>query len=273
MDKKIVVITGAGAGIGKTAAEYFLKQGWNVVASMRNIEKSSEWLKKNPEIFPVYLDVCDFDSVDKAIQTIIEKFGKIDVWVNNAGYGLIGAFEEIDMQQVDRQLNTNLRGVIYCSSKVIPIMKKQNSGVIINLSSIAGKLTFPFFSLYHTTKFAVEGFSEGISHELRRYNIKVRLIEPGPIKTDFYDRSREIAHKDGINNYDNDLNKFIKVMDYLGNSAPGPVLVAKVIYKAATDSSSKLRYPVGFQAKFLLILHKIIPNSWFGSLVRKVLLN
>ena len=273
MNQKIVVITGAGAGIGKTTAEFFLNKGWLVVATMRNMEKSSDWLEAHPLIFPVYLDVCDFESVDSAINVIVQKFGRIDAWVNNAGYGLIGAFESIEMSQIDRQLDTNLRGLIYCTSKIIPIMKKQKSGTIINLSSIAGKLTFPFFSLYHTTKFAVEGFSETLSHELRRYNIKVRLIEPGPIKTDFYDRSREIAHKEGINDYQNDLNKFIKVMDYLGNTAPGPELVAKVIYKAATNNSYKLRYPVGVQAKFLLFLHKIIPSSILGAMVRKVSLN
>lgn len=268
--KKTVLITGASSGIGKTTAIYFQQQGWNVAATMRNPDKEKE-LASLTNIHLLKLDVTDSKSIDAAIQEAIKLFGQIDVLVNNAGYGALGPFEAASTEQIKKQFDTNVLGLMNVTQSILPYFRKQNSGTIINISSIGGRITFPLYSLYHGTKWAVEGFSESLQYELRPFNIKVKIVEPGAIKTDFYDRSMDILKKDGLTVYDSYVNTALKNIQNFSRNAPGPQMVAKKIFQAATDQSWKLRYPVSKGGPTFLILRWLLPLSWFNGVVAKAI--
>jgi NAD(P)-dependent dehydrogenase (short-subunit alcohol dehydrogenase family) len=212
------------------------------------------------------LDVLDSDSIRTAIETACERFGKIDAVVNNAGYGMVGPFEASTPEQVERQIGTNVIGLMNVTRQIIPHFREQQSGTIINVSSMGGRVTFPFYSVYHATKWAVEGFSESLSYELAPFGIRVKIIEPGAIKTDFYDRSMDLVEKPGLTAYDEMLSKAMPVMQKAGATAPDPEIVAKTIYRAATDGSATLRYPVN--ASMLLWARKLLGTRLFMGMVR-----
>ncbi len=266
---KTILITGSSSGIGKATAIYFAERGWNVVATMRTPEKAGDWAQHN-NITLMRLDVLQFDSIQQAISDTINKFGRIVAVVNNAGYGLVGPFEASTNEQIQRQFDTNVFGLMNVCREIIPHFRELRSGTIINVASMGGRLTFPLYSLYHGTKWAVEGFSESLQFELQPFNIRVKIIEPGAIKTDFYDRSMDVMSKPGLTAYDAYVNKAMPNMNKFGETAPGPEKVAAVIFKAATDGSGKLRYQVN--SAQLLALRRLLPLSWFQSIVRKVVL-
>ena len=236
--EKTILITGASSGIGRTAALYFAEQGWQVVATMRTPERADKHLNQ-PNIFIIALDVTDDDSIATAIAAAQHRFGKIDVLLNNAGYGLFGAFEAMSPEQIEKQLRTNVYGLMRVTQLVIPVMRAQGKGVILNVSSVGGRMAFPYASAYNATKFAVEGFSEGLRYELAKYHIRVKVIEPGGINTDFSSRSLVLAKNDV---YRQSVDKMMAFMEKLSKKLPGPEHVAKVIFRAATDRSQRLRY-------------------------------
>jgi NAD(P)-dependent dehydrogenase (short-subunit alcohol dehydrogenase family) len=170
---KTILITGASSGIGKTAAIYFQQQGWQVAATMRNPANEHE-LDKLPNIKLFALDVTDESSIAKAVSESIAAFGTVDVVLNNAGYGTVGAFEAATDEQIKRQFETNLFGLMSVTRAFLPHFRQNNSGLFINISSIGGLVTFPLFSLYHSTKWAVEGFSESLQFELAGLGIGVK---------------------------------------------------------------------------------------------------
>jgi len=262
--KKTILITGASTGIGKVTAMYFAKNGWNVAATMRSPEKDTE-LKTIPGIKLYKLDVMDQTSIDSAILSTIKEFGKIDVLFNNAGYALIGAFEAMTDAQIKRQFDTNVFGVMNVTRSILPHFREKKDGTIITTSSIGGHMTFPLYSVYHGTKFAIEGFMESLQFELKPFNIKVKNIEPGAIKTDFFSRSIEIATMKPYDKYVEVVNaNMMKVSE----AAPGPQIVADKVYTAATDNKFKLRYPVGNNAPAFLFLRWLLPLKLFMSIVR-----
>jgi short-subunit dehydrogenase len=264
---KTVLITGASSGIGKATAVYFQKQGWNVAATMRKPE-NEQTLNKLQNVKCYRLDVLDSESIEKAISDCISDFGQIDVLVNNAGYGVTGIFEAASDEQIKRQFDTNVFGLMRVSKAVIPHFRNNKSGIIINVASMGGRLTFPLYSIYHGTKWAVEGFSESLHYELRPFGIGVKIIEPGAIKTDFYDRSADIINTDDFPMYSEYAKKVMANSAKAGEKGEKPEVVAKTIFKAATDKSKKMRYPVGNPAPALLGLRKRIPDSWYFSIVR-----
>ena len=200
-NQKTVFITGSSSGIGKATALYFAERGWNVAATMRTPSSDHDLAKiKNIKLFR--LDVTNEESIDAAFVSALAEFGQIDVVVNNAGYGAIGIFEKATTDQVKKQFDTNLFGVMNVIRLILPYFRKRRQGTIINVSSMGGLITFPIYSLYHGTKWAIEGFSEALLFELRPFNIKVKLVEPGAIKTDFYNRSQELFNKAGLEEYD-----------------------------------------------------------------------
>ncbi len=268
--RKTVLITGASSGIGKSAAIYFHEKGWNVAATMRRPEKEKE-LSNLSSVKCLELDVQDESSIAKAIDDTISLFGTIHVIVNNAGYGAVGPFEAASKDQIQRQFDTNVFGLMNVTRNILPYFRERKQGVIINIASVGGRITFPLYSLYHSTKWAVEGFSESLHYELKPHNIKVKIVEPGAIKTDFYERSMDIVSREGMHAYDAYVHKTFLNIQEIGMGAVGPRIVARKIYRAAISRSWKMRYPVGSGAPFLLIMRRFIPDSWFFSLVRMVI--
>ncbi|WP_183576473.1 SDR family oxidoreductase [Mucilaginibacter sp. X5P1] len=248
--KKTVLITGVSSGFGKETAKLFHTNGWNVIATMRSPEKETE-LTTLDNVFISKLDVTDKLSIQNAVAAGIEKFGKIDVLVNNAGYGALGALEAATEEQVKQQFDVNFFGLIEVTKAVLPGMRQQKSGTIINVSSVGGRITFPFSSLYHATKFAVEGLTESIQYELNPLGIHLKIVEPGGYKTEFAGRSMDLFGTEGLEEYKPAFDKFIAILDNWDMSE-NIGEVADVIYEAATDGTEKLRYPVGHDAVQLI---------------------
>lgn len=263
---KTVLITGASTGIGYATAVLFQQNGWNVAATMRSPEKVSGLNDT------LRLDVTDPDSIEQAITATLQKFSTIDVLINNAGYSLLGAFETCTPEQIEQQFATNVLGLMAVTRAILPHFRERRSGTIINIASIGGKMAFPLYSLYHATKWAVEGFSDSLQYELDPFNIRVKLVEPGPIKTDFYGRSADIAHKPGLTAYDSFVSRVLPNLKKAGETGSPPEKVAEIIYQAATDQSRKLRYPAGGNAGILLLLRKVLPDAVFSTIVRNSIL-
>ncbi|OKH33212.1 short-chain dehydrogenase/reductase [Calothrix sp. HK-06] len=260
-----VLITGASSGIGLETAKIFSSQGWNVVATMRNPDNST--LAQDSKVLCLPLDVTRSETIEPAITAAIEKFGTIDVLINNAGYALIGAFEACTSKEIERQFATNVFGLMAVTRAILPYFRGRRQGIIVNVASIGGKMTFPLYGSYHATKWAVEGFSESLQYELRQFNIKVKIIEPGPIKTDFYNRSMSVAQKPELTDYENYVSKVLPQIQQPGVGSP-PEVTAKVIYRAATDNSWKLRYPAGGNAGLILTLRALLPDALFQAIIR-----
>ena len=265
---KTVLITGASTGIGKATAELFFERGWNVVATMRTPQSQRE----DARWMVVRLDVTEPASIDAALKAATARFGRVDVVVNNAGYGLVGTFESMDEERIRKQFETNVFGLMRMCRAAIPQLRAQREGVLINVASMGGRLTFPFYSVYHATKWAVDGFSESLQFELAPVGVKVKLIEPGAIKTDFYDRSIDFVHDRGLAEYNTLVDKGTRRMNAFGANGAKPELVAEAIWKAATDGSDRLRYPVGTDAKGLLFMRRLLPDAAYRSLMRMQLL-
>lgn len=264
--KKTILITGASAGIGRATAKYFASRGWNVIATMRTPDKETE-LQSLPDIHLEKLDVTDTASIDTAIANGIRNFGKIDVVVNNAGYGAVGIFEKASPEQIKRQFDTNVFGVMNVIRAILPHFRSRRSGTIINVTSMGGRLTFPIYSVYHGTKWAIEGFAESLQYELRPIGIRVKNVEPGAIKTEFYERSMDLFQNDKVKGYDTYETVAYKNTQSEGEKAPGPEVVAATIFRAAGDKSFRLRYPVPIETKALLFLRWLLPLSWFNGVM------
>ncbi|MEM1483488.1 SDR family oxidoreductase [Oscillospiraceae bacterium PP1C4] len=262
---KTVFITGASSGIGRETAKLFSENGWNVIATMRTPESENE-LNKKENIKVLKCDVTDTNSIRQAIKEGLDYFRKIDVLINNAGFYTIGVLESATEEQVRRQIDTNLIGLINTTKEMLPLFRDQRSGMIINISSVAGRTTVPLQTLYHATKWGVEGFSESLQYELRPFNIKVKVIEPGVIKTDFYGRSMTVLENSDINEYKEYSQKVVKNLINNGNNGSDPMEVAEKIFRVANAKSNKMRYVVG-KSKSIITLRAMLPDRIFHHLV------
>lgn len=266
---RVILVTGASSGIGKETVKLFQAKSWKVAATMRRPEDSAD-LQKIADVECIRLDVTDVESVRSAIATTLEKFGRIDAVVNNAGFGMLGPFETATEEQCRRQLETNVFGLMNVCREIIPYFREQKRGYIVNVASLGGRVAFPYSSLYNATKWAVEGFSESLQYELEPFGIRIKLIEPGPIKTDFYGRSQEVSASETVSVYDAPLEKFLRFMNEGGMNAPDGSLVAQTIYDSVTDNSARLRYTVN--TKGLLFLRSLLPEGLFRFAVKKIFL-
>jgi short-subunit dehydrogenase len=266
---KVILITGASSGIGRETAKLFQIKNWKVAATMRSPEKAED-LRKIADVECFRLDVTDTDSIKSAIAATMEKFGHIDAVVNNAGYGLVGAFEAATDEQIEKQFQTNVFGLMNVCREILPVFRRQKSGIIVNVASMGGRIAFPLYSLYHATKWAVEGFSESLQYEVEQFNIRIKIIEPGPIKTDFYDRSMDLTRREGLTAYDSFIDRAMPNMQKAGADAPGVAVVAATIYEAVTDNSKKMRYPVN--SKTVLAARRLLPDSLFFKIVKGAVL-
>ncbi len=264
-----ILITGSSTGIGKAAAIKFQAEGWNVIATMRTPEKATD-LKNLDNVLVTRLDVQDLDSIDQAIKEGVDKFGKIDVLLNNAGYGLMGTFESATRESIQRQYEVNVFGLFDVTRAILPHFRSNKNGRYINVSSIGGRMTFPLISLYHSTKFAVEGFSESLHYELEPLGIKVKIVEPGAIATDFGSRSLDFQHNENLTDYNEFVGKTMKSFEQSMNpeNMSKPELVADVIFNAATDDTDQMRFHAGPDAEQLLGARKAMGDQQFFSMLK-----
>jgi NAD(P)-dependent dehydrogenase (short-subunit alcohol dehydrogenase family) len=250
-NQMVAIVTGSSTGIGYETSIALARDGFLTYATMRNLNKA-EGIKSaaNKENLPIrtkQLDVTDDMSVKNAVQTISsETGGRIDVLVNNAGYVLGGAFEDLAMDEIKTQYETNFFGLIRTTQAVLPIMREQKSGIIVNISSGAGRFGYPGHSAYISTKFAVEGLSESISYELEPFRIKVVIVEPGVIRTNIVN-TMVVARKsqDPNSAYSPMMQKMANTFEVLMKNSSSPDLVANVVLKAVKDKNPNLRYLAG----------------------------
>jgi NAD(P)-dependent dehydrogenase (short-subunit alcohol dehydrogenase family) len=269
---KAVLITGCSTGIGRATAERLASRGWKVYATARNVESIADLASRGCKTLA--LDVCDEASMRAAVLAVQLAEGAVGVLINNAGYGLEGAFEEVPMTDIRRQFETNVFGLIAMTKLVLPGMRRQRWGRIVNLSSMGGKLTFPGGSYYHATKHAVEALSDALRFEVKGFGIDVIVIEPGPIKTRFGDTAvgSIAAPKDSpYAAFNAVLEKQIREA-YEGGPmarfAAPPAAVAEVIEKAITAASPKTRYKVTLAARVLMGLRRVLPDRAFDAFLR-----
>jgi len=241
---KTIFITGASTGLGKATAKLFASKGWKVIATLRNPENEKE-LNRMDNITLLPLDVTNLAQIKETTQKAIAS-GNIDVVFNNAGYGLMGPLESTTDEQLVRQLNTNLLGVIRVTQAFIPYFREKQNGLFITTTSIGGLITFPFSSVYHATKWALEGWSESMAFELKKIGVGIKTVSPGGIKTDFLSRSADMSSHPA---YEKWVEKLFAGFNE-DHFTPAEQIAA-VVYEAATDGKDKLRYVAGEDAKAL----------------------
>lgn len=295
----VAVVTGSSTGIGFETSLMLARNGYFTYATVRDLQKSKEIERiVQQENLPIRIDEMDVDndnSVKTTIDKIISERDRIHILVNNAGYGLFGALEDLPMEEIKRQYETNVFGVIRVSQNVLPIMRSQRDGIIINISSLSGLTGIPSQSVYVSTKFALEGLSESLSFEVETYGIKIILIEPGVINTGFVEdlvvpdkyninKNRRAIQKafnrdsNSLSYYNNTIEKFLSFYYPAMSNAPHPQIVANEIIQAIEKVSNEkeigpfLRVPVGSDSKKYSKLKKELADSEYHNLLKKDLL-
>ena len=272
--KNVALVTGSSSGIGFETSLLLARAGFHTYASMRNLEKSKNITEiANTEKLPlqvVQLDVNDGRSVKDAIDKIVAEKDRINILVNNAGYGLFGSLEDISIEEVKAQFETNFFGVIRVTQQVLPVMRKQNSrGTIVNVSSVGGRIGVPILSAYQSTKFALEGLSESMSYELEPFGIRVVIIEPGFIRTNIINSStsakKALDPKSPYFSLMQKVGNHFKSM--MENASSPPEEVARVILKALTSENPQLRYTVGNDAATIIQARMNMPDEEFRKMV------
>lgn len=269
--KKTVLITGTSSGIGAATAALFAKKKWNVIATMRNPDGEAE-LARLPGLLVTRLDVQDPESIASAIEVGIAHFGKIDVLINNAGYGRSGLFEAVPRESIQEQFDVNVFGVMDTIRAILPHFRHNKGGLILNISSGAGIFTLPMISLYCASKFALEGFSEALSYELASQNVIVKIIEPhgGVTGTKFSERSaNDIADDASLREYDNFVQRTSAAFAHMTAARTlSSEDVAQVIYQAATDGTDQLRYLVGDDTRGFVKARKTMSDEDYIAFMR-----
>jgi NAD(P)-dependent dehydrogenase (short-subunit alcohol dehydrogenase family) len=264
--KKVALITGASSGIGKETAKLLVQQGYIVYGAARRIEKMLDLEQEGVKLLT--MDVTDEASMTEGVNQILQTEGRIDVLLNNAGYGSYGALEDVPLSEARYQFEVNIFGMARLTQLVLPQMRIQVCGRIINVSSVGGKLGEPHGVWYHATKFAVEGLSDSLRMELKEFGIDVVIIEPGAIITEWAGIARENMLKTSGNTVYGELTRKHAAMfqraDKMGSQ---PVVVAKTIVKAITTSHPKTRYATGGGAKLILFVKSILPDRMFDKLM------
>jgi NAD(P)-dependent dehydrogenase (short-subunit alcohol dehydrogenase family) len=264
---KTIFITGTSTGLGKATAKLFQQRGWNVIATMRNIEMENE-LSQLKNVTLLALDVTNPEQIKTTVAKAISLY-TIDVVFNNAGYGLMGALEAYSDEQIFKQINTNLLGVIRVAHAFIPHFREKKSGLFISTTSMGGFLGFPLHSIYHATKFGIEGWSESMSFELSLHNIAIKTVAPGATATDFLNRSLEKSRHFAYKALEDEL---FGSTDAMMDAAVPPEQVAEVVYEAATDGRDQIRYLAGEDTKALYARRIEIGSEAFRKEIKKQIL-
>ena len=273
----VALVTGSSSGFGLLASIELARKGHRVFATMRNLERGQRLreaaAKAGVDVEILQLDVTDSASIGAAVDEAVRRAGRIDVLVNNAGFGLGGFAEDYTMAELREQFETNFFGLVELTKAVIPIMREQGSGRIINVSSIMGLAAVPGMSAYCASKFAVEGFSEALRHELLPFGIYVTLVEPGTFRTDIFERNRRLA--DGAEcesspNYERGQHIIGLADKHVERTKSDPNTVAKLIARAATKRRPRLRYIVGIDARAQRLLKRVLPSRVMDTVVKAV---
>ena len=272
--QKVAIITGSSSGIGHATALLLARNRFHTYATMRNIKKSVDIMEiANRERLPlqvIQLDVNDDTSIRNSIEKVISEKQRIDLLVNNAGYGLVGAFEDLSVEEIKSQFETNFFGVIRLTQQVLPIMRKQKSGTIVNVSSGAGLIGFPGMSAYVSSKFALEGLSESMSYELEPFGIKIVIIEPGVIRTNFKKNavmSKKSLDDSFISPYSSIVQKMDASITSIIEHATPPEEVAKAILHVVTSNNPEVRFPVGNDIIMMLETKKNMSDEDFRKMM------
>ena len=270
--RRTVLITGTSSGIGRACVDAFANAGWNVLATMRSPERHAAMARpaaaRSGAVELARLDVAEQASIDAAFAIAVERFGSVDCVVNNAGYALTGVFEEMTDEQLLRQLDTNVLGVMRVCRAAIAHMRPRRAGTIVNVASMGGRFAVPLYSPYHATKWAVEGFSESLQFELRQFGIRVRIAEPGPVRTEFYGDSMTHEAGAGLDDYGDYVMRAMLRMNASAAGGASPERVARSIVRAAQSRGWRLRWPTDPTSRLLLTLRAVLPPRAFALLVR-----
>jgi short-subunit dehydrogenase len=266
---RVILITGASSGIGKACACYLAERGYKVYGTSRNLLTNEQNISlKSLEM--IQMDINNEDSVKNGISYVIEKSKRIDIIVNNAGYGIAGAIEETDIEKAKQQFETNFFGAHQICRIVLPIMRKQGSGHIINISSIGGLVGLPYQGFYSASKFALEGYSEALSMEVKSFGIKVTIIEPGDIQTAFTDKRLKIGKELINSNYKISFERVLKKIEKEEREGYSPVKVAELIERVISNPTPNIRYSVASnEQKLFIFLKKFLPAKLVESLLMK----
>ena len=265
---KTALVTGASSGIGKSTVELLLSAGAAVYAAARRIEKMNDLEKMGAHV--VEMDVTDEASLVSGVISILEKEGSIDILINNAGYGSYGAIEDVPIDEARRQFEVNIFGLARLTQLVLPKMRQNHYGKIVNISSMGGKIYTPFGGWYHATKHALEGFSDCLRLETEPFGIDVIIVEPGGIATEWGTIAAENLKKtSGSGAYAEAANKTANGMAdmYASNRLSDPTVIADVILKAVTVGKPKTRYAAGYMAKPALLMRHWLPDRWFDRII------
>jgi len=266
-EQQVVLITGASSGIGRSCATYLAEKGYKVYGTTRNRQGFEDSNSKLP-FNSIFMDVNDIESVNSAIEKILASEQRLDAVINNAGFGIGGPVEFTSIEEAQAQFDTNLFGIMRVCSAVLPAMRSQGAGYIINISSLGGLIGLPFQGLYSATKFAVEGLSEALYGELRSQGIRVVLIEPGDFATAFTKNRKQIAKPLTDTNYATDFQRTLSVIESDEMNGANPIKIAQLIDKILRTPNPRLRYRVGsFSQKLSVVLKKIIPDRLFAWII------
>ena len=270
MQPKVILITGASSGMGYQTARILAEQGHRVYGAARRVEKIEELAPYGVQA--LRLDITDEQSVTQVVQTLIEREGRIDVLINNAGYGYFGAIEDVPIADAKHQFEVNIFGLARITQEVLPYMRAQKSGRIVNLASVAGHVTLAFGAWYNATKYALEAFSDALRMEVKPFGIDVVIIEPGAIRTDWgiiaADHLQEVS-KGGA--YEQDGSRVAEGLRriYLSKIPTNPAVISRKIAKAAVCRCPRTRYRTGRGAKLMVFFHQILPTRLWDYLVVK----
>ena len=270
--KQVVLITGASSGMGKATAKLLLTEGFTVYATARRVDKMNDLKASGAKV--ISMDVTDDQSMVDAVNQIIREQGRIDVLFNNAGYGSFGAVEDVSIEEARRQFEVNLFGLGRLTQLVLPHMRNQKSGVIINNSSMGGKIYTPLGAWYHATKHALEGFSDCLRLEVAQFGIKVVVVEPGNIETEWggimLDHVKKSSEHSAYRTY---VNAFVKLMGNFEGKGSSPDVIARVVLKAIRAKQPKTRYVAGAMATPFLLMRKLLSDRMFDRLLSGMMKN
>src|SRR5262249_9702977 len=262
IEDKIVLVTGVSSGIGRETAQLLAERGARVFGSVRDVRRNGDL----PDVELVHMDVTDDASVQNGVKSVLEKAGKIDILINNAGYGLTGALEETSVEEAQQQFDTNFFGVLRVTQAVLPAMRRQRSGRIVNISSALGFLPAPFNGIYGASKYALEGYTEALDHEVRTFGIRAVLVQPGFTAPDI--GKKNTFARNVIYASTEQKERMQNAIQQRANRFDEALRVAEVLCRAATDDPPRLRYPVG-EGVTLARLRRYVPVRMFDRTFRK----